>query len=138
MERAEGRFVFDTNTLISAALFPDSTPGHALRLALERGTLLSSPDTLSELADVLSRKKLDRYLTHDEREEFFEALVTRAEILEPNRSVRACRDPKDDKFLELAIEGRATAIVTGDEDLLVLHPFRGISIVAASAFAEVG
>lgn len=135
MERAEDRFVFDTNTLVSAALFPDSTPGHALRLALERGTLLSSPDTLSE---VLSRKKLDRYLTHDEREEFFEAFVARAEILEPTRSVRECRDPKDDKFLELAIEGRAKAIVTGDEDLLVLHPFRGISIVAASAFAEAG
>ena len=40
-----------------------------------------------------------------------------------------CRDPKDDKFLELALNGKATHIVSGDEDLLVLHPFRGIPIL---------
>ena len=49
----------------------------------------------------------------------------------------ACRDPKDDKFLDLAVSGQATHLVTGDPDLLALHPFRGIDIVTARAFLTV-
>lgn len=134
MAKADSRCVFDTNTLISAALLEDSTPGRALRLALERGLLLASRDTLTELADVLSRGKLDRYVTREEREEFFEAFVARAEIVEPMQPIRACRDPKDDKILELAVQGNADVIVSGDEDLLTLHPFRGISLLSPGAF----
>jgi putative PIN family toxin of toxin-antitoxin system len=48
--------------------------------------------------------------------------------------IRACRDPRDDKFLELAVHGRAEAILTGDRDLLELHPFRGIAILAPAVF----
>ena len=134
MAQAEPRYVFDTNTLVSAALFEGSTPGRAFRLALRTGALLASPETLAELSEVLSRGKLERYVTQEEREEFFGVLVARAEIVEPTETVSACRDPKDDKFLELALEGRATAIISGDKDLLVLHPFRGVSIVTAATF----
>jgi predicted nucleic acid-binding protein len=48
--------------------------------------------------------------------------------------VRACRDAKDDKFLELAVNGEAQFIVTGDADLLGLHPFRGVQILTPAAF----
>ena len=51
------------------------------------------------------------------------------EIVEVVQQVRASRDPKDDMFLEAAVNGRAEVIVTGDRDLLVLNPFRGISIL---------
>jgi len=50
--------------------------------------------------------------------------------------IRACRDSKDDKFLELAISGLATHVVTGDSDLLALNPFRGIQIISPQAFLE--
>jgi len=46
----------------------------------------------------------------------------------------ACRDPTDDKFLELAVSGNADLILSGDKDLLTLHPFRGIPIVTPAAF----
>jgi len=46
----------------------------------------------------------------------------------------ACRDPKDNKFLELAVAGEATHIVTGDSDLLVLNPFRDIAVLTPSEF----
>ena len=67
------RCVFDTNTLISAALFEHSTPGQALRCALQSGEILVSSATFSELAEVLQREKFDRYLSHAEREEFLDA-----------------------------------------------------------------
>jgi putative PIN family toxin of toxin-antitoxin system len=136
MPKADLRYVFDTNTLVSAVLIKDSVPGRALAFALERGSLLASPDTLAELAEVLSRDKLDRYVSQEEREEFFATFVARVEVVEPLTAIRACRDPKDDKFLELAVEGGATAIVSGDDDLLALHPFRGIQLVSPASFAS--
>ena len=49
-------------------------------------------------------------------------------------AIRACRDPKDDKFLEVATHGRADAIITGDQDLLTLNPFRGIAILTPAEY----
>jgi len=57
-----------------------------------------------------------------------------AEPVEIKTRIRACRDPKDDKFLEVAVDGRADAIVTGDHDLLELHPFHGIAILTPADY----
>lgn len=130
------RHVFDTNTLVSAVLFEHSTPGQALRRALSRGRVLLSSSTLEELAEVLQREKFTRYVTAAEREEFLIAFVSRALFMEPTEEVRACRDAKDDKFLALAVNGRAAYIISGDADLLVLHPFRDIAIMTAAEFLQ--
>ncbi|HEY5869985.1 MAG TPA: putative toxin-antitoxin system toxin component, PIN family [Candidatus Tectomicrobia bacterium] len=130
------RYVFDTNTLVSSALFESSKPGQALRLALRRGRVLLSSSTLAELAEVLQREKFTRYVTAAEREAFLIAFVDRALFLEPSEEIRACRDAKDDKFLELAVSGRAAHIISGDEDLLVLHPFRNIAIMTVAEFLQ--
>jgi putative PIN family toxin of toxin-antitoxin system len=132
----KARYVFDTNTLVSALLFEHSKPGQAFRRALRRGEVLLSPSTLEELSEVLQREKLDRYVTASEREEFLEAFVERAMFIEPTEEIRACRDSKDDKFLELAVSGRACCIVSGDNDLLILNPFRDIVIMTAAEFLE--
>jgi putative PIN family toxin of toxin-antitoxin system len=89
---------------------------------------------LEELAEVLQREKFDRYVTAAEREEFLEAFVERAIFIEPTEEIRICRDAKDDKFLELAVSGRAASLISGDKDLRSLRPFRGIAIVAAAEF----
>ena len=136
MTTRKPRHVFDTNTLISAALFEGSTPDRAFRWSLQHGRVVVSPDTLDELVKVLGRDKFDRYLSAEEREAFLEALVERVEVVEPVGEIEACRDPDDNKFLELAVEGGAEAIVSGDDDLLALHPFRDISIVTPGAFLE--
>lgn len=59
-----------------------------------------------------------------------------AELVAITQRIAACRDPTDDKFLELAVNGRADAIVTGDADLLALNPFRGIPIVTPAIFVR--
>ncbi|MEK6405802.1 MAG: putative toxin-antitoxin system toxin component, PIN family [Acidobacteriota bacterium] len=128
------RYVFDTNTLISALLFEHSTPGRALLQALRLGEILLSQATLEELAEVLQREKFDRYVTPAQREEFLEALVERANFIEATEEVRVCRDTRDDKFLEVAISGGAKYIISGDNDLLSLHPFGDVAVVTPAEF----
>jgi putative PIN family toxin of toxin-antitoxin system len=131
---SSARYVLDTNTLMSAVLFEHSTPGQAFRRALKRGAILASPATVEELAEVFQREKFDRYVTAAEREEFLEAFVEGATFIEPTEEIRICRDAKDDKFLELAVSGGAAYLVSGDNDLRSLNPFRGIAIVTAAEF----
>ena len=133
------RLVFDTNTVVSAVLFNGSVPGRALMTALELGTILMSPALNDELGDVLRRLRFERYATREERLEFLGDLVRETELVEITETIRACRDPKDDKILELAVNGNADYIVTGDDDLLVMNPFRGIEILRPAEFlAAVG
>lgn len=133
------RVVLDTNALVSRLLLPDSAPARAVRLAVSEDRILASDATLMELADVLGRPKFDApkfnaYVTIEERQTFLRLFGRIAERVQIIHVVRTCRDPKDDKFLELAANGSAGAIVTGDNDLLALHPFRGIPVLTPTAF----
>ena len=130
------RFVFDINALISAFLIEESVPSQALRAALNKGVVLVSAPLLTTLAGVLQRPKFDRYLTLDEREELVAAFVASSRMVEIAERIRACRDPDDDAILEVAVNGNAAAIITGDPDLLVLNPFRGVQILAPADFVR--
>ena len=132
------RLVFDTNTLISHLLLPSSLPAQAVRKGLHQGQILVSDETLCELADVLVRPKFDRYISIEERQEFFRVFGRVAEKVHVIRSIQACRDPKDNKFLELAIDGLAACIITGDHDLLTLHPFYAIEIITPQDYLAGG
>jgi len=130
------RYVFDTNVIISALLFENGKPAQALRYALANGEVLLSLDLLEELNEVLGRERFNRYLTSEEREDFLEALIERAVLVEITENVQECRDPKDDKVLELALNGEAQYIISGDRDLLVLHPFRDVLLITADEFLK--
>lgn len=132
--RSKDRFVFDTNVLVRAALLSDSNAAQAFRKARQLGEILSSVSVSEELNEVLGRDKFDRYITREDRERFLVAFLRAAVVIEIGEPIVACRDPKDDKFLELAVSGGATHIITADDDLLALHPFRGISIVSIEQF----
>ena len=130
------RFVLDANVVVSALLFNDSVPGKAFEHARRTGTILASDASLSELRRVLGRSKFDRYLTRRDRDDFLLALTRECELVEIDEVVRVCRDPMDDHILEVAVNGHATTIVTGDDDLLALNPFRGVEIVTPRRFIE--
>ena len=93
-----------------------------------------SSATLSELNDVLGRPRFNTYLSEANRLKFLAELVRESELVEITETVSESRDPKDDKFLELAISGGASHVISGDADLLTLHPFRGIPIVSPQDF----
>lgn len=128
-------FVFDTNILISAALFPSSINRQALDKALEFGKLAISKNTTDELLEVIFRKKFDKYfLNNEERLLFISKVEANSRLFSPEISINECRDAKDNKFLELAISAEAACILSGDKDLLVMHPFRGIPILNSNKF----
>ena len=130
----ETRIVIDTGVAVSAVLLPRSVPRQAFDAAAGRGKLLVSEATVAELDEVLRRPKFNKYLPEEKRLEFLAALVKQAETVEITEVITACRDPKDDKFLELAVGGRASHMISSDGDLLALHPFRGIAIVTPQEF----
>lgn len=126
--------VFDTNSLISALLIPSSISRQALDKAVTAGNLIFSEETLSELNKVLIRSKFDKYIKLNERMEFIERLEIEGKVIKPKSSFTDCRDADDNKFLNLAYDSNALCIVTGDDDLLVLSPFRSIQIITPSNF----
>lgn len=135
---ARARIVVDTNALVSRLLLADSVPAQAVRKAAGEAQILVSEATMAELADVLARSKFDPYVSIEDRQQFLRLLGRIAEMVPIVHTIRACRDPRDDKFLELAVNGEADLIVTGDADLLALHPFRGIPIITPAAYIESG
>lgn len=124
------RVVVDTNTLISSILIPQSIPDRAFKKARDTSVLLFSAATFEELQQVITWPKFDRYVSMILRIEFMARLKEQSEWIEIIEVITDCRDDKDNKFLEVAFNGKADSIITGDQDLLILHPFRDISIVA--------
>jgi putative PIN family toxin of toxin-antitoxin system len=110
--------------------------------ALATCDVCASVDTLEELESVLNRDKFDRYLDYESRMEFV-AFIRRSVVLLALDAEAASkldprsRDPKDDQFLALALAAEADAIVSGDQDLLVLHPWRGIPILSPAQFISI-
>jgi len=132
------RSVLDTNVLVSAALRFDSLPRQALLKARSAGILLASDETLKEFREVLLRVKFDLQIARTLREGIIEEYARNCMLVPIPARIRACRDPRDDKFLEVAVHGRADVIVTGDDDLLALHPFRGIEILTPGDYLARG
>jgi putative PIN family toxin of toxin-antitoxin system len=133
------RVILDTSTLVSAALRVGSVPDQALLKALHTCEVCASVETLDELAQVMDRKKFDRYLDKESRRAFVALLRRHLHLFAVQPADLAavdppCRDPTDDKFLALALASEADALVSSDEDLLVLHPWHGIPIMTPAEF----
>jgi len=132
-----GRVVFDTNVLISAAFFKGSKPDKAFEKAVREYDIITSTAVTNELINVIHRAKFDKYLKLKDRLAFVAKYIEETQLITVKQKIKICRDPKDDKYLELAVTGQAGCIVSGDEDLLVLHPFRGIPIMTPSDFLKI-
>ncbi len=129
-------FVIDTNTLISAILFEHSNSTMAFDKVKRLGKIPASFETYNELCNVIVRPKFDRYVSLKIRLVISNEIKGLLIFREISESIQVCRDPKDNKFLELAIAANASCIITGDKDLLVLHPFRNVPILNAVDFID--
>ena len=129
------RLVVDTNVFVSAALKENSLPFLVVRWITQHNGLLKSTATEKELLAVLQRPYLAAVTIPSFRDGVVRMLAA-AEPVTISERIAACRDPTDDKFLELAVNGRADLIISGDADLLALNPFRDIAIVTPADFVQ--
>ena len=100
------RVVVDTNVLISAALTERSPPGDAVHLAAERHAVLKSTATEQELFITIARPRLTPLIPQSFLD-WLQRVIAAAQLVPITERIAACRDPKDDKFLELAVSGHA-------------------------------
>lgn len=128
------RLVLDTNVLVSAILSSNSIPAKILNWGEDNGTILYSTATLNEVLSVLERPKFSKYIDRDDIDGLSIRIKTVWLLVEILNSVQLCRDPKDDKFIDLAINGKASHLISGDSDLLVLHPIQNISVINPRSF----
>ena len=128
------RVFLDTNVIVSRVILPNSLHARAVNTITDTCDLLLSAEVISELEEVFRRPKLDRYNDLTTRLKYLWALVEAATPIQVVDTVTDCHDPKDNKFLELALSGKADVIVTGDDHLLCLHPWRGILILTPADY----
>ena len=126
--------VLDTNVIVSAAIFRSEVPAQAVAKAFQNYTVISSFETRTELREVFRRPRFERYMPLHERIDALEEFIEEMVLHTPTDIVTTCRDPRDNKFLELAVFGRAKFLVTGDNDLLALHPFGKLEIITPAMF----
>ncbi len=128
------RVVIDTNILVSFAIRPNPTFEALFDHITLHGKALVSDATITELCDVLSREKFRKYIPFDQSIDYIEWYLKLSERVDVTEQVLACRDPRDDKFLSLAVSGKADYIIAGDHDLVDMQEFAGIQIYSPAVF----
>ena len=128
------RLVLDTNVLVSAILSSNSISAKILNWGEDNGVILYSAATLTEVLSVLGRSKFSKYIDHNDIDGLSIRIKTVWLFVEILNQVQLCRDPKDDKFIDLALNGEASHLITGDNDLLVLDPIENTSIINPRTF----
>ena len=125
------KLLLDTNVLV-AALVARGTCSDLLEHCVRQHVVVSSQPLLNELREVLERKFRQRASDVRATLQLFAETFTLVtpDTLDPP----VCRDRDDDVVLAAALAGECAAIISGDEDLLILNPFRGIQVLAPSAF----
>lgn len=131
------KVIFDTNVLISAILIEESVADLALTKATQFCEIISSEEIFSELVKKILLPKFDRYVSIEKRKRFLQTFEITASFYKTNQKIVVCRDPKDNIFLELAVEASANFIISGDTDLLILNPFQYTQIISPKDFLEI-
>jgi putative PIN family toxin of toxin-antitoxin system len=131
------RVVVDTNILVSFAIRPNQGFERLFDYLAAHGVTLASEETIAELFAVLSREAFRTYITQESAIDYVEWYAGISEPVAVTEQVAACRDPRDDKFLSLAVAGKADCIVSGDGDLLDMVAYRTIPVYRPAEFLRI-
>jgi putative PIN family toxin of toxin-antitoxin system len=122
---------------VSALIRKHGTTGDVLRALRDgRFTAIYTTDIMVEIIDVLGRAnfRTKYHIEPDDLTALVNLMRLRGELATPVRKVTACRDPRDDKFLEAAVAKQTDCIVSGDRDLLDMTSFEEIPILRPTEF----
>lgn len=128
------RVILDTNVIISGIMFKGNAIRRLLLFALNEYQLIFSQTTWDELASVLQLDAFEKHMPLGARLRVLAQLAGQVQVVDSTSIVTNCRYPKDNKFLALALDANVITIVTGDNDLKVLHPYKGIAIQSPADF----
>lgn len=130
-------FICDTNVLVSSLFRRNSPPSEAITYIKSiTGGLAFSDETFQELSEVLQRPKFDKFISVQTRRIFLEEIQEVASFYEILQKTDICRDPKDNKFLDVALASHTEYLITGDEDLLVLESIGNTAIITPRNFVD--
>lgn len=129
------RLIVDSNLWISF-LISDKQRKLDHLLLLDQVKILFSVELLNELTKISQYPKLKKYFKENAIEEMLLNLEAYIELIEVKSKVQICRDPKDNFLLNLAKDGNANFLLTGDKDLLVLQKIGKTRIISISEFLE--
>lgn len=130
------KYICDTNILLSSLLSDSSPPAKTIDYIRKNGLFSFSQDTFIEFEEVLNRPKFDKFLSIDTRLNFISEVRDLSVFYEINQKIDICRDPKDNKFLDVAIASSADYLITGDDDLLVLKSIKNTTIITPRKFID--
>jgi len=133
----ETKYICDTNILLSSLISKTSPPAQTVDYIREHGMFSFSQETLIEFEGVLKRPKFDKFLSKEKRSNFINEIFELSVFYEVNQKVDICRDPKDNKFLDVAIASYADYLITGDDDLLVIERIGNTSIITPREFVDI-
>ncbi|MFH1916667.1 MAG: putative toxin-antitoxin system toxin component, PIN family [Nanoarchaeota archaeon] len=133
------KLVLDTNTIVSAFFWEGNEAELLRRIEQGKAHLFMTKELLSEVEEVIKRPKFNEVmrkagLTSDQIMGKIASLSHL--VIAPRLNIRACRDEKDNKFLECAKSADVDYLVSGDKDLLSLRVYEGIPIVKTSSILD--
>jgi putative PIN family toxin of toxin-antitoxin system len=135
MQNQKDRVIIDTNLWISFLLTKDFSKFDKI-IADQLITLVFSQELVEEIIDVTQRPKFRKYFPLNDVEKLLLKIRDRAIFVNVTTIANACRDPKDNFLLSLAIDGKATHLITGDKDLLVLKKINKTRILTITEYLE--
>lgn len=131
------KYICDTNILLSSLISSSSPPAQTVDFIKDNGLFSFSKETFSEFEEVLKRPKFDKFLSKERRINFINEILELSVFYEVHDKADICRDPKDNKFLDIAIASYAEFLITGDEDLLILERIEKTSIISPRNFVDI-
>ena len=133
MPKLKDRVIIDTNLWISFLINKDYSKLDKI-LSDKLATLLYSQELIDEFIDVAQRPKFRRYFSANDLQALLLAMSDRAIFIDISSTVTVCRDEKDNFLLALAKDGKASHLITGDKDLLVLKRFGKTRILSITEY----
>ena len=133
MQKTKHRIIIDTNLWISFLLTKDLSKIDSL-LKGNHVKLLFSQELLEEFIEVAKRPKFKKYFSQQDIKNLLSKINTKAEFITVKSNVTICRDAKDNFLLALAKDGKASHLITGDSDLLVLNKISKTEILTITSY----
>ena len=135
MRNQKDRVIIDTNLWISFLLTKDFSKFDTI-IADKKLILLFSQELIDEIVEVTQRIKFRKYFPLDDLERLLLKIRNRADFIKIKSTVTDCKDPKDNFLLSLSVDGKATHLITGDKDLLVLKFYGETKILSITAYLQ--